>query len=98
MISLHILAIGTILLATPIDHNKAHHNERDPDSLRSRQMEREFQHSHPCPSTGTTSGPCPGYVETPRKPLCRGGAIEPGNLEWQRGWQAERKLRQECPP
>jgi len=28
---------------------------------RSRAVTREFQREHPCPSTGRTSGPCPGY-------------------------------------
>ena len=28
---------------------------------RSREVTREFQREHPCPSTGRTSGACPGY-------------------------------------
>jgi hypothetical protein len=30
---------------------------------RSREVTREFQRLHPCPSTGRTSGACPGYVK-----------------------------------
>jgi hypothetical protein len=32
-----------------------------------------FESSHPCPSTGKTSGPRPGYVIDHVKPLKRGG-------------------------
>jgi hypothetical protein len=42
-----------------------------------------FQRSTPCPSTGKTTGPCPGYVVDHVKPLKRGGADAPGNMQWQ---------------
>ena len=42
-----------------------------------------FQHSHPCPSTGKASGACPGYVIDHVKPLKRGGADAPSNMQWQ---------------
>src|SRR5438093_8334790 len=29
---------------------------------RSETAKRDFEHHHPCPSTGKTSGACPGYV------------------------------------
>jgi len=35
----------------------------------------EFSHSHPCPSTGKPSEPCPGYVI--------GGSNDPSNMRWQ---------------
>jgi hypothetical protein len=35
----------------------------------------DFMQSHPCPSTGKTSGPCPGYDV--------GGGDEPPNMQWQ---------------
>src|SRR5438094_218588 len=38
-----------------------------------------FERSHPCPSTGKTSGPCPGYVIDHRKALACGGADDPSN-------------------
>ncbi len=44
---------------------------------------RAFQHSHPCPVTGKTSGPCKGYVVDHINPLKRGGADDPGNMQWQ---------------
>ncbi len=42
-----------------------------------------FMKSHPCPSTGKTSGACPGYVVDHVRPLKRGGADAPYNMEWQ---------------
>lgn len=41
------------------------------------------QKSHPCPTDGRTSGPCPGYVIDHIKPLKRGGADSPANMQWQ---------------
>ena len=51
--------------------------KRDPAARRS------FQQSHPCPSTGKTSGGCPGYVVDHIRPLKRGGADSPDNMQWQ---------------
>jgi hypothetical protein len=42
-----------------------------------------FERSHPCPATGKTSGPCPGYVIDHIRPLKRGGADAPSNMQWQ---------------
>jgi hypothetical protein len=42
-----------------------------------------FMHSHPCPSTGKKLGACPGYVVDHVKPLKRGGADTPSNMQWQ---------------
>jgi len=42
-----------------------------------------FEHHHPCPSTGKTSGACPGYVIDHIVPLKRGGDDAPGNMQWQ---------------
>jgi len=50
---------------------------------RSSAAKRQFQHSHPCPSTGKASGACPGYVIDHVKPLKRGGADAPSNMQWQ---------------
>ena len=44
---------------------------------------RSFQAVHPCPATGRTSGACPGFVVDHIKPLKRGGADAPGNMQWQ---------------
>ena len=41
---------------------------------RSREVTREFQREHPCPSTGLrTSGACPGYRKDHVEPLACGG-------------------------
>ncbi len=50
---------------------------------RSREAKREFERQHPCPSTGETSGGCPGYVVDHRTALAAGGVDEPSNMEWQ---------------
>ena len=50
---------------------------------RSREVTREFQHLHPCPSTGKRTGACPGYVKDHVVPLCAGGADAVANMQWQ---------------
>ena len=42
-----------------------------------------FKHQQPCPSTGESSGPCPGYVIDHVNPLACGGADDPSNMQWQ---------------
>lgn len=54
-----------------------------------------FQRTHPCPSTGKTSGACPGYVVDHVKPLKRGGADAPSNMQWQTKEAAKEKDRRE---
>ena len=62
---------------------------------RSPEARRDFQKSHPCPSTGRTSGACPGYVVDHVKPLKRGGADAPGNMQWQTTQAAKEKDKTE---
>jgi hypothetical protein len=52
-----------------------------------------FQKQHPCPSTGRTSGACPGYVVDHVTPLKRGGADRPSNMQWQTVEAAKAKDR-----
>jgi hypothetical protein len=50
---------------------------------RSAAAKHSFERQHPCPSTGRSSGRCPGYVVDHVKPLECGGADSPGNMQWQ---------------
>jgi hypothetical protein len=58
---------------------------------RSRKVTREFQREHPCPSTGRTSGACPGFRKDHIKPLACGGPDTVSNLQWQTIRQAKAK-------
>ena len=66
---------------------------------RSGEVPREFERQHPCPSTGATSGACPGYVRDHIVPLCAGGADATWNMQWQTTADARAKdvaERQAC--
>lgn len=54
-----------------------------------------FHRANPCPSTGKTSGGCPGYVIDHRKALKRGGEDHPSNMQWQTKAAAAAKDRVE---
>ncbi len=62
---------------------------------RNPEAKRAFQKSHPCPSTGKHSGACPGYVVDHVKPLKRGGADSPANMQWQTKAAAKAKDKTE---
>ena len=62
---------------------------------RSREVTQEFQREHPCPSTGRTSGACPGYRKDHIKPLACGGPDAVWNLHWQTVRDAAAKDRWE---
>lgn len=53
------------------------------ETVRSSAVRLAFIKTHPCPATGTTTSPCPGYVIDHVIPLCAGGPDEPGNMMWQ---------------
>jgi hypothetical protein len=58
-----------------------------------------FKRQHPCPSTGKTSGPCPGYVIDHIVPLCASGPDATYNMQWQtleQGKEKDRWERKEC--
>ena len=54
-----------------------------------------FKRQHPCPSTGRTSGSCPGYVIDHRQPLECGGADAASNMQWQTIAEGKAKDRTE---
>jgi hypothetical protein len=58
---------------------------------RSLEVKHEFQRQHPCPSTGGTTGPCPGYIKDHIIPLAGGGPDYPANLQWQTVAEAKAK-------
>ena len=62
---------------------------------RSQLQKAKFERSHPCPSTGRHSGACPGYVIDHIRPLKRGGADRPDNMQWQTTTAAKQKDRTE---
>jgi len=62
---------------------------------RSSTAKHDFQRSNPCPSTGKTSGACPGYVIDHVVPLKRGGADKSSNMQWQSTEAAKAKDKSE---
>ncbi len=54
-----------------------------------------FKRQHPCPSTGKSSGACPGYVVDHVKALRCGGADAPSNMQWQTTAAAKAKDKTE---
>jgi hypothetical protein len=58
---------------------------------RSAHAKSAFRHSHRCPSTGRTTGACPGYVIDHIRALKHGGADDPSNMEWQTIESAKQK-------
>jgi hypothetical protein len=66
-------------------HSKATDVARDSHGKikRSEKAKDDFKKQHPCPSTGKSSGACPGYVIDHVVPLRRGGADNPSNMQWQ---------------
>jgi hypothetical protein len=54
----------------------------DGQILRSSSVLRAFQRNHPCPSTGLTTGSCPGWAKDHIIPLACGGCDSVTNLQW----------------
>jgi hypothetical protein len=63
-----------------------------------RLAKRQFERQNPCPSTGKTTGRCPGYVVDHRRALAEGGADEPSNMQWQSTADAKAKDKWERKP
>lgn len=58
---------------------------------RSEAAKHAFEKAHPCPSTGKSSGACPGYVIDHITALKRGGADDASNMQWQTVAEAKAK-------
>lgn len=58
------------------------HNGSSGGAKRSSSERRKFHAANPCPSTGRTSGKCPGYHVDHIVPLACGGADKPYNMQW----------------
>jgi len=52
-------------------------------SGRSERARAEFRRQEPCPSTGLTSGDCPGYRIGYIRPLSQGGQNVASNMQWE---------------
>ena len=77
-------------------HSTGRHYTHSTRYHRSREVTREFQRSHPCPSTGKRYGRCPGYVKDHIRALCDGGSDSVTNLQWQTTGEARAKDKTEC--
>lgn len=62
---------------------------------RSANAKQEFREERPCPSTGKTTGACPGYVIDHIQPLKKDGPDRPSNMQWQTVEAAKMKDRWE---
>lgn len=62
---------------------------------RSRSARSAFVRQNPCPSTGKTTGGCPGYVVVHKIPLKCGGLDDPSNMQWEARGAAKAKSRAE---
>ena len=78
-------------------HHKAEGVARDSRGkiARSTQAKDAFKRQHPCPSTGRSSGACPGYVIDHVIALKRGGTDDPVNMQWQTTAAAKAKDKYE---
>jgi hypothetical protein len=66
-------------------------NEAERARKRSPAARAAFQREHPCPSNGSRSGRCPGYVVDHVEALACGGADTPSNMQWQTVAEARAK-------
>lgn len=77
--------------ASPIPGNRKNHLRTSPNLVRrdaSGRIHRDpaakaaFRRNPPCPSTGRTTGRCPGYEVDHVRPLACGGADSASNMQW----------------
>lgn len=55
-----------------------------------------FKKANVCPATGKIQASCPGYVVDHIIPLCKCGADNPGNMQWQTLAASKLKDKVEC--
>lgn len=88
---LHLIIFGAISLAAwqvyagPLDETRycgKPARMADGSIRRRADVLREFQRIHPCPSTLSTEGPCPGWSKNHTVPLACGGCDSVSNLQW----------------
>jgi hypothetical protein len=65
---------------------------------RSHAAKTAFEREHPCPSTGKTTGRCPGYVVNHVQALECGGPDTSSNMQWQTtaDGKAKDKTERQC--
>ena len=65
---------------------------------RSATAKNDFKRQHPCPSTGRSSGACPGYVIDHVRALECGGPDSASNMQWQTvaDGKAKDKIERRC--
>lgn len=90
MVSLLLaVALGASPATCPIQRDARGHIQR------SSTAKHAFQATHPCPSSGATTGSCTGYVVDHICPLACCGADAPSNMQWQTTAEAKAKDRWE---
>jgi hypothetical protein len=62
-------------------------------ATRSARARTDFQKLRPCPATGKREGACPGYTISYLKPLNKGGANAPSNMQWKATQVAKAKSK-----
>jgi hypothetical protein len=95
-------ALASTPRSLPRDEGRPHANycqecprTRSGRIRRSTAARRAFRRLNPCPATGSTIGPCPGYIIDHVIPLKRGGLDIPDNMQWQTAAEARAKDRRE---
>ena len=87
---------GVVLLPAPVlahggglDSQGCHTSSRTGDyhchrapARRSASARSAFRREYVCPTTGRTTGRCPGWEVDHVEPLACGGADAPGNMQW----------------
>jgi hypothetical protein len=64
-------------------------------STRSSSARADFMKSNPCPSTGKSSGACPGFAVDHKRPLAAGGNDHKSNMQWLSNSEHKAKTRAE---